>query len=674
MGRRTELARFTEALAGRSARRVFLVHSVGGIGKTTLLLEFRARARAAGRTALLIDGRDVDLSPEGLTAAIAHELKRSDLHVDTVGEVSGVTLLVDHYEQLTPVDGWVRDRLLPQLPADGIAVLAGRHTPSAEWRRTAGWRDVVAVLRLDTLEELDRKEFLRRTGLPAPLHPRLAALSHGHPLALALLADIAADGDVPAALADAPDLVAALLEAVVSAVPTEAHAVGLATCSGAWSTTEHLLEKTVGPGAARVWDWLASQPFVARGARGLILHDLAREVLDAEFERRSPERHHRLHRVIHDHVVAEVRATSGFDRQHSAQQLLFLHRRSPLTSTFWQLRARGSAAVVPARPADYPQALAIIERFEGPASADLARDWFTDAPQGMSVVREGDGIAAFAFGVLHPTGSGLEERDPAVRAALDFALRTSPARPGEHIDVSRFRGGRHDYERDPYAVLAVSVSALIEWLIRPLAWSFTVTSDPEVWGPFFDYLAFTRVAEVEVGGQTRVVYGTDWRRLGVDAWMTLMNEREISGGSGPPPAHLLRPAPLDRGRFTEAIRDALRDLQSDNRLAANALMGSSLALGPDGAVPQALRRTIERAIDALGRRPRGAGLRRVLDRTFVHAAPTQEAAAEVLDLPFSTYRRHLSAALSELTDLLWAVEIGEVRLPTQPQSEVPAEH
>ena len=46
VGRRTELARFTESMAGRSARRVFLVHGVGGIGKTTLLLEFRARARA----------------------------------------------------------------------------------------------------------------------------------------------------------------------------------------------------------------------------------------------------------------------------------------------------------------------------------------------------------------------------------------------------------------------------------------------------------------------------------------------------------------------------------------------------------------------------------------------------------------------------------------------------
>ena len=42
-----------------------------------------------------------------------------------------------------------------------------------------------------------------------------------------------------------------------------------------------------------------------------------------------------------------------------------------------------------------------------------------------------------------------------------------------------------------------------------------------------------------------------------------------------------------------------------------------------------------------------------------------EAAAEVLGLPFSTYRRHLAKALEQLTDVLWAVEIGEVRLPAE---------
>ena len=51
----------------------------------------------------------------------------------------------------------------------------------------------------------------------------------------------------------------------------------------------------------------------------------------------------------------------------------------------------------------------------------------------------------------------------------------------------------------------------------------------------------------------------------------------------------------------------------------------------------------------------------MLNRTYLRAAPTQEAAAEVLGLPFSTYRRHLAKAVEQLTDLLWEIEIGAAR-------------
>jgi hypothetical protein len=87
----------------------------------------------------------------------------------------------------------------------------------------------------------------------------------------------------------------------------------------------------------------------------------------------------------------------------------------------------------------------------------------------------------------------------------------------------------------------------------------------------------------------------------------------------------------------------------------------------DGVSPARLRATILTGIDHVARAPRGESPGRVLNRTYVHAAPTQEAAAQVLDLPFSTYRRHLARAHERLTDLLWAVEIGEVRLPSEQQ-------
>ena len=367
--------------------------------------------------------------------------------------------------------------------------------------------------------------------------------------------------------------------------------MGLATCTVAWSTTEDLLVDTVGDSAPEVWDWLARQPYVARGPHGLILHDLARDVLTAELERRSPERFRRLHGIIHDRVVAEIRASSVQDRQHPAQQLLFLHRHSPLTSAIAILRSRGSAAVLPGRPEDGPQVVAIIDRFLGAQNAELARRWLTIAPEGLQVVRQEGEVIAFSLGLLLPTGSPLEREDPVVRAVMQHVERSSPPRPGEQIHLTRWIGGAREFERDPYAVLVASVNALTTWLTLPLAWSFTAPTDEEFWGPFFDYIALDRIAEVEAGGRRSTLHGIDWRRLTPDRWMDLMNDRERTGDTGPAPAHLLRPAPLGRESFAAAVRAALRDLQRDDRLASNPLTG--IPVGP-GAVGR-----------SAGRPPRG---------------------------------------------------------------------
>jgi len=647
VGRRAELRCFADALAGRSAHRVLFVHGPGGIGKTTLLHEMQAQARGQGRVAVLLDGREVDPSPEGLAHTIA-----------AVGaEGPGTVLLVDGYEQLAPVDGWLRRDLLPSLPADDVVVLAGRDPPAAAWRTDPGWRQVVAIHHLDHLDDADAAELLARAGVPADARDRLVRLGRGHPLALALLADVVRAGPVPANLADVPELITALLESLLREAPSDAHTVGLATCAKSWLTTEDLLRETVGEDAPAVWAWLARRPFVVRGPRGLLPHDLTRDVLDAEFERRSPDRYRSLHRIIHDHVVTGIRTATGLDRQLLAQHLLYLHRRSPLTSTFYALRAQGSAAVVPAKPEDYPSLVAMIARHEGPASAGIAERWFAEVPADTSVVRTDDGLAGFAYNLSCPTGSTMEDHDPVVRAVLAHVASTGPLRPGERVDIGRFFAGARDGQRDLYAALAGSISSIMRWCTEPYAWSFVTFADEEHWAPFFDYLGFRRAVEVEAAGLRYVVYGNDWRRFPVDTWLDLMNEREHGGGTGPPPESALRPPPLDRAAFGVAVRSALPRLTRPDRLAGNPLVGSAL-----GDTPAEVRTAVEQAVARLADEPKGDQLRAVLHRTYVRPAPTQEAAAEVLDLPFSTYRRYLAKAVEQVTEVLWAAEIGTLRL------------
>ena len=669
VGRRRELTGFDDTLGGRSPRRVLFVHGQGGIGKTTLLLEFRARARTAGRTVVQLDGRELDPSPEGLETAVRSALDRQPDRESVARLLAGAVLLVDGYEQLTPIDGWLRDNLVPSLGADTIVVLAGRDPPTAPWRTDPGWRQLVAVYRLERFDPAESGELLAHADVARAVRPHLVMLGCGHPLTMALLADLAATGEVPDTLADAPDLISTLLESFLREVPSQAHLTGLAACAIAWLTTEDLLVQLVGADAPAVWRWLARRPFITSSPRGLFAHDLARDVLDAEFERRAPERYRSYGRIVYAHAVAGLRAATGPDRQLHAQQVFFLLRNSPLAAAVSALRARGSATVVTGPPDDHDLVCAIIERFEGPASAQLARDWLGEQPEQLSVVRTGNGVAGFAEILLCPTGSVLEDRDPVVRAVLDHIAREGPLRPGERVGICRFCAGARKHQRDPYAMLVSNVSHFIELVTRSLAWSVLVVVDPKYFALFVDYLAFVPLVEIEADGLRHVAYGIDWRRVPVDAWLDLMRERAHSGETGPPPAALLRPPPLDRARFAAAVKTALQTLHRPDQLATNPLLGSALATTTAGPTAEQLRATIDNAVTYLGIQPKGDQLRAVIHRTYLRPAPTQEAAAQVLDLPLSTYRRHLAKALDQLTDLLWTVEIGDLHLPARPTRE-----
>ena len=59
----------------------------------------------------------------------------------------------------------------------------------------------------------------------------------------------------------------------------------------------------------------------------------------------------------------------------------------------------------------------------------------------------------------------------------------------------------------------------------------------------------------------------------------------------------------------------------------------------------------------LSRHPRDDRLLRAVDRTYLRPAATQEAAAAALSLPFSTYRRHLTAGMRRIVSVLWDMEV-----------------
>jgi hypothetical protein len=164
------------------------------------------------------------------------------------------------------------------------------------------------------------------------------------------------------------------------------------------------------------------------------------------------------------------------------------------------------------------------------------------------------------------------------------------------------------------------------------------------------------------------VYGHDWRAVPPIAWLDLMAEREIASGlpAAPPPS--VKPAlvVLSEPEFAEAIRNLLHDFRAahPDSLRYNPLLWSRLVteqVGPHAEESKritALLAIVKEAAEKLQASPRQRKFYQALHHTYFHPAPTQEQAAELLDLPFSTFRRHLKTGVTQLTELLWQREIG----------------
>jgi hypothetical protein len=149
------------------------------------------------------------------------------------------------------------------------------------------------------------------------------------------------------------------------------------------------------------------------------------------------------------------------------------------------------------------------------------------------------------------------------------------------------------------------------------------------------------------------------------AWLTLLSNRDVGGGDQPAVVQATEQViVLSQSDFAAAVRDALRDFVRPDLLRGNPLLRSRLVMVRAGASATtaernlALQALVREATEALQAAPRDAKLYRALYHTYFQPAPTQERAAELLDLPFSTYRRHLISGITRVTETLWNREVG----------------
>jgi len=123
-------------------------------------------------------------------------------------------------------------------------------------------------------------------------------------------------------------------------------------------------------------------------------------------------------------------------------------------------------------------------------------------------------------------------------------------------------------------------------------------------------------------------------------WLDLLAEREVAAAPPErrPESSSAALVVLSEPDFTEAVRDALRSYDRPEALRSNPLVRSRIVLqrtsrsdAASAERPALLRELILEAADSLRESARDAKLYRAVDHTYLHPAPTQEAAAELLD-------------------------------------------
>ena len=211
----------------------------------------------------------------------------------------------------------------------------------------------------------------------------------------------------------------------------------------------------------------------------------------------------------------------------------------------------------------------------------------------------------------------------------------------------------------------IFINMVRHYFTHGLACTFYACADPDFWRPIFDYADLARLPELDftAGDRRFGVYGHDWRALPPLPWLELMGQREIALApeTVKAPVVVARPLALNQEEFLAAVEDALRDYTRPAVLHNNPLLRTHLVVAradrAAGGGVAALRALLKAAAEQLRESPKENKFYRAVYHTYIQPAATQEQAAELLDVPFSSYRRHLKSGMARIGEILWQAEV-----------------
>lgn len=673
VGRKTEINSFRSALISSELPfQVLYIFGPGGIGKTSLLRQFLQECDRLLVRSIYLDTRNLDPTPESLLNGLSIDLslQPSELPLEILAsQKERMVIFLDTYENLSALDDWLRESFLPQLSDNILVAIASRLAPSAPWRSDPGWQALVKIIPLRNLSPEESKIYLSNRNIPQSEHQGVLDFTHGHPLALSLVADdFTQKQNTYFQPSNSLNIVKTLLERFFQDLPTPQHLTVLEACALVRLMNEELLKQILELEDVReLFQWLWSLSFIETGQMGLFPHDLAREALIADLRWRNPERYIQLHHQARAYYMRKLQETQGQEQHRVLFDYIFLHRDNPAVRPRFVWQENSSFLTDTIKNGDRPYLKAMVEKHEGEESAKILEYWLDRQPQGVIVFRDrfNQPVGFVLILALHLCQPEDLQIDPGANSCWHYLQNHAPLRSGEGATVFRFWLAQDTYQEVSPIQSLILINFVQHHRLTPkLAYTFFVCANPDFWTAMFAYADLARITEAEfvVGEKSYGVYGHDWRIVSPSAWQELLAQREIAASAQAIiPSQITEPViVLSEAEFTEAVKDALKHFAQPDLLEHNSLLKSKLILEKSNTENKVtvLQHLFREIVNSWQSTPKDVKLYRVLNRTYFNPAPTQEEAAELLDLPFSTYRRHLKAGIERLTEALWQREIS----------------
>jgi DNA-binding winged helix-turn-helix (wHTH) protein len=520
VGRDSELAELGHALAAQSGgTQLYFVHGPGGIGKTTLLERLKSEAMRAGIVCASIDASVIAARPTAMVAAITEDLAPVNTAITLQDIRAAMTssncrlLLIDSFDAMGETSGWVREKFLPGLPAEVRIVVAGRNAPDTLWTAHPLWSEAMRCIQLSSLSREESSHLLDVHAVDKGAHEAILELSHGHPLALVLLAtEMQKHGRIPSSLGH--DVVRELIKRCVSGAPTPVHRKALQVSARARTTTIALLADVVDSvQASALFNWLSEQCYMNVGARGLSPHDLVRDVVDEDLRWRDPGGSRELDGALNRGLLRQLR--NGRHDSHVAMELQFLERNSAVMKRYFDFDALGSISIGAAIVDDREGITRLRDAGLPPAEKKMFDLWIGHPAARTFVARRPNGAVCGVTLILEmdQVDDVTAEKDPVVSAVRRSLGHTLPGSDGVSL-MSRFTIPEGDRREAGPEMNALQICHLMHWATEQNLYLWIIVAHyPDHFSPLLAEMHFDRVPDCDrtFGGMPVGCFIHDWK-------------------------------------------------------------------------------------------------------------------------------------------------------------------